>query len=128
MTSARRTEDELFEVVLYLVNSAPTSLGETPSLAAFRMLDAAHRLLAVLQRETDDQDRQRFADQARADFDEHHHLVMTDQVGFQAWMPDFVRLCTEEAMRRAGPARPHSIPETAPVSDPPQKGLRHDHS
>jgi hypothetical protein len=98
--------EELFDIVLYLVNSAPTSLGETPSLAAFRMMDAADRLLAVLQRTATDPEQRTFLDEARADYDSHYNLVMTDQDAFKRWLPDFVRRCTEEGMRRAAVPSP----------------------
>lgn len=123
-------EQALFDILVYLVNSAPTSLGETPSLAAFRMLDAAHRLAEVLQQQTTDLAQQQFLAEVRADYQAHHHLVMTDQTAFQQWMPDFVRLCTEEAMRRAVLPASEGIPTPAPtpVHDPTQKGLGHDDS
>lgn len=92
--------NELFDVVVYLVNSAPTSLGETPSLAAFRMVDAAHRLLDLLERSTSDPDQLAFLAAAKSDYQSHYNLVMTDQQAFQEWLPQFVRRCTEEAMRR----------------------------
>lgn len=94
--------DELFDVVVYLVNSAPTSLGETPSLAAFRMVDAAHRLLGLLERSTSDPDQLAFLAAARSDYEAHFNLVMTDQQAFQQWLPEFVRRCTAETMRRVG--------------------------
>ncbi|MGI8946628.1 MAG: DUF6092 family protein [Ornithinimicrobium sp.] len=106
MSEQVKVEEDLFDIVVYLVNSAPTSLGETPSLAAFRMMDAASRLLAVLQRTTSDTEQQTFLAEARADYDAHYNLVMTDQEAFKQWLPDFVRRCTEEAMRRAAAPSP----------------------
>lgn len=103
MSQPTKVEQDLYDIVVYLVNSAPTSLGETPSLAAFRMVDAANRLLSVLQQVSDPEDTEQatFLATARADYEAHYNLVMTDQDAFQRWLPDFVRLCTEEAMRRA---------------------------
>lgn len=95
--------EHLFDVVVYLVNSAPTSLGETPSLAAFRMVDAAYRLLGILEHTTVDPDQCEFLSRARADYEAHFNLVMTDQEAFAQWLPDYVRQCTEEAMRRVAP-------------------------
>lgn len=97
-TESRTDQQALFDVVLYLVNSAPTSLGETPSLAAFRMLDAASRLLALMH--PDDQAQEAFLATAKVEYETHFSLVMTDQQAFQQWLPDYVRICTEEAMRR----------------------------
>lgn len=107
------TED-LFDVVVYLVNSAPTSLGETPSLAAFRMVDAAHRLLTILERSTSDPDQLEFLAAAKSDYEAHFNLVMTDQQAFQEWLPEFVRRCTQEAMRRM--ASSHQLPLPSPVN------------
>ncbi|WP_232665187.1 DUF6092 family protein [Pseudonocardia sp. TRM90224] len=87
-------DERLFEVITHLVASAPTSLEETPSLAAFRMVDAAHRLMAIV--EGDDA----FLAEARADYLDHFNLVMTDQVAFDAWLGEYVRTFTGEALRR----------------------------
>lgn len=121
MSQQQQREEDLFDIIVYLVNSAPTSLQETPSLAAFRMLDAAHRLLGVLQHTATDPEQQEFLAQARADYSAHYNLVMTDQVAFQRWMPDFVRLCTEEAMRRASPPVSPPGQESTPPIDPSEK-------
>lgn len=102
MSAPEVSREDLFDVVVYLVNSAPTSLGETPSLAAFRMVDAAYRLLGILEASTDDPAQSAFVEAAKADYEAHYNLVMTDQGAFADWLPAFVRLCTEEAMRRMG--------------------------
>lgn len=70
------------------------------------MMDAANRLLAVLQHTTSDPEQQTFLAETRADYDAHYNLVMTDQDAFKRWLPDFVRRCTEEAMRRAAVPSP----------------------
>ncbi|MEJ3651939.1 DUF6092 family protein [Actinomycetes bacterium KLBMP 9759] len=88
-------DEQLFAVITHLVASAPTSLEETPSLAAFRMVDAAHRLMGLV--EGDDP----FLDAARADYLDHLDLVMTDQAAFDAWLGEYVRTFTAEALRRA---------------------------
>lgn len=104
-TSDRRPSDDLnerlFEIVTHLVSSAPTSLEETPSLAAFRMVDAAHRLMVLIEQNdavADDE----FFREARADYAAHFNLVMTDQAAFDAWLGEYVRSFTREALRRAG--------------------------
>lgn len=100
MADSRPTLDqELFEVITHLVSSAPTSLEETPSLAAFRMVDGANRLMALAERSeafADDE----FLREARADYLAHFNLVMTDQVAFEAWLGEYVRTFTLEALRR----------------------------
>lgn len=88
--------EDLFEIVTHLVCSAPTSLAETPSLAAFRLVDAAHRLMRLAELADDE-----FLRQAAAEFGEHATLVMTDQPAFDAWLAEYARGFTREALRRA---------------------------
>lgn len=83
---------ELFKVITYLVNSAPLSLEETPQLSAFRLADAANRLMALV----DDE----FLRAAGDDFRAHFNLVMTDQPAFEAWLADNARRFTLETRRR----------------------------
>lgn len=84
----------IFEIVTYLVTSAPTTYDETPALGAFRMVDAANRLLALL---PDDD----FVVEARAQFQAHLNEVMTDQEAFRTWLADYVKLVAKEAVERA---------------------------
>lgn len=85
---------ELFATITHLVTSAPVSLDETPILAAFRMVDAAGRLMAL--GPPDDE----FLRAAHADLTEHATLVLTDQAAFREWLDEFVRLFTREALNR----------------------------
>ena len=91
--------EDLFEIIVHLVSSAPTSLEETPSLAAFRMVDAAHRLMTLVEQNdavADDE----FLRAAREDYLAHFNLVMTDQAEFDAWLGEYVRTFAREALRR----------------------------
>lgn len=89
---------DLFAVITHLVTSAPTSLDETPALAAFRMLDAAGRLMALVAPDDD------FLRSAHAEFTEHATLVMTDQAAFLQWLDEYVRRFTREALSRTAAA------------------------
>lgn len=91
---------ELFKVITYLVSSAPTSLEETPALAAFRMVDGAHRLMTLAEHSTAFTDDE-FLRRAREDYLDHFNLVMTDQPAFEAWLREYVRTFTREALHRA---------------------------
>lgn len=91
---------EMFKVITHLVSSAPTSLEETPSLAAFRMVDGASRLMALTE-ESDAFEDDEFLRRARLDYLDHFNLVMTDQEAFQAWLAQYVQAFTREARRRA---------------------------
>ncbi len=90
---------EMFKVITHLVSSAPVSLDETPILAAFRMVDGANRLMALAE-ESDAFAEDDFLTAARQDYLAHFNLVMTDQVAFEAWLMDYVRSFTTEALRR----------------------------
>jgi hypothetical protein len=71
---------ELFKVITHLVSSAPVSLEEAPILAAFRMVDAAHRLMA-LATQSNAVAEDAFLAQAQTDYLAHFNLVMTDRIG-----------------------------------------------
>lgn len=91
---------EMFKVITYLVSSAPTSLEETPTLAAFRMVDGAHRLMELAEG-SDAFGEDEFLRQAHADYLAHYNLVMTDPQAFETWLAEYVRSFTREALRRA---------------------------
>jgi hypothetical protein len=90
---------ELFRVITHLVSSAPVSLEETPVLAAFRMVDGAHRLMD-LAAASDVFPEDEFLSWARQDYLDHFNLVMTDQVAFEEWLTGYVQAFTREALRR----------------------------
>jgi hypothetical protein len=68
------------QVITHLVSSAPVSLEEAPILAAFRMVDAAHRLMA-LATQSNAVAEDAFLAQAQTDYLAHFNLVMTDRIG-----------------------------------------------
>lgn len=94
-------DQAIFDVLTHLVGSAPTSLEETPILAAFRMLDAANHLMALIE-ENDGLGYDLLLAAARTDYTEHRNLIMTDQVAAQASMTGYLRDFTQEALRRGG--------------------------
>jgi hypothetical protein len=90
---------ELFKIITHLVSSAPLSYEETPALAAFRMVDAAHRLMSLAENSdalADDE----FLREAHRDYLAHFNLVMTDEKGFRDWLGEYVARFTKEAIRR----------------------------
>lgn len=91
---------QVFAIITYLVSSAPTSLQETPSLAAFRMIDAAHRLMTLVAANDAFQDDE-FLRSAREEYEANFNLVMTDQDKFNDWMASYLQSFTREALRRA---------------------------
>ena len=104
-------DQELFHAITHLVCSAPVSLDEARVLGAMRLVDGAHRLMLLA--ETYDV----FADdpfliEARADYEAHVNLGMSDPVAFVTWLDSFVaRFVTEELTRtRAAAAGGHDDP------------------
>ena len=89
-------QEHLFGVVTHLVNSALVSVEETPELAAFRMVDAANRLMSLLP----PAETTAFVTASRGDFAEHAHLVMTDQDAFVGWLQGYVRAFVHESLTR----------------------------
>jgi hypothetical protein len=85
----------LHETVTVLVCSAPLAFDETRLLSAYRMLDAADRLMRVM---ADDDDG--FLLRAQADFAAHRALAMTDQAAFTAWLSRYVSEFAAQALRR----------------------------
>ena len=92
-------EDELFTVIAHLTSSALTCIEEPPVLAAFRMVDAANRLIQLAGQEVPS-DADTFLGAAHADYLEHMNLAMTDQPAFEEWLADYGRSFAHEARRR----------------------------
>ena len=99
-------EQRLFDVCAYLANSAALSLAETPSLAAFRMVDAVHRLVDLAHEMGPAADG--FYAEVAADYAAHRNAVMQDQEAFDRWLPSFGASFTTEAVRRARQPPPWS--------------------
>lgn len=89
--------EELTKVVVYLVASAPTSLEETPTLAAYRMLDAADRLIALLTADGVDDE---FLASAQEEFRANSALAMTDQSAFLIWLDAYARAFARQSITR----------------------------
>ncbi|WUI02621.1 DUF6092 family protein [Spirillospora sp. NBC_00431] len=87
------TTANLFGLATHMVSSAPLAFDETPVLGAFRLLDAANRLMALA-------DADEFLAEAHADYLAHMSLAMTDQAAFRQWMSDYVARFAREALRR----------------------------
>lgn len=92
-------ERELFNVITHLVCSAPVSLDETRVLGALRLVDAAYRLMQLAAASTAFA-ADPFLDEARADYDAHVTLALTDQAAFVAWLGRFVERFTVEELAR----------------------------
>ena len=91
--------DALFTVIVHLTSSALTCIEEPPVLAAFRMVDAANRLIQ-LSGQQGPPEADAFLGAAHADYLEHMNLAMTDQPAFEEWLADYGRSFAHEARRR----------------------------
>lgn len=96
---ADRMNDEILRVATHLVMSSALSLNETPTHAAFRMVDAANRLLLLITDSMGPADDE-FLDRAKEAFDSHFGLAMTDQPAFARWLDEHSRSFAENTMRR----------------------------
>ena len=91
---------ELFHAITHLICSAPVSLDEARVLGAMRLVDGAHRLMLIAQRHdvfADDP----FLTEARADYEAHVNLGMSDPAAFMAWLDSFVAKFVAEELVRA---------------------------
>jgi hypothetical protein len=92
-------DQELFHAVTHFVCSAPVSLEESRVLGAMRLVDGAHRLMLLAEGHDVFRD-DPFLIEARADYEAHVDLGMSDPVAFKNWLDSFVaRFVTEELSR-----------------------------
>lgn len=87
------TDHDLFEIVTYLATAAPLTYNESTTNNAFRLVDAASRLM----RHTDDE----FLRERLAALQENTNLVGSDQDAFRVWLGENSRVFTAEALRRS---------------------------
>jgi hypothetical protein len=93
-------DEELFSIMTYLACSAALSLDETPSLAAYRMVDATKRLMALVEGEGH-HSKDPFLAQMLEKCQDNMDLVMTNQPMFDIWLSELARNFTLETRRRA---------------------------
>jgi hypothetical protein len=94
------TEENLYELLAFLVSSAYLCINEPKLYGTFRLIDAACRLLEFSleggQLE-DDQFLQRF----KENLDERKLLLMTDEKAYFEFLEDATRQTAKEMKRRA---------------------------
>ena len=91
---------ELFKIVAYLTTSAANAFDETLALGAFRMTDAAHRLMTLIEESAELADDE-FLRAAREAYHETSNLVMTDEQEFRVRLERAAREVTAECLRRS---------------------------
>ena len=98
------TEEDLYELLSFLVSSAHLLVNEPEHYGSFRLIDAACRLIGFALesgRLEDDQ----FLRQFKEDADQKKLLLMTDQEGFLQYLEDATRDVAKEMKRRADAGR-----------------------
>ena len=98
------TEEDLYELLSFLVSSAHLLVNEPEHYGSFRLIDAACRLIGFALesgRLEDDQ----FLREFKEDADQKKLLLMTDQEGFLQYLEDATRDVAKEMKRRADAGR-----------------------
>jgi len=98
------TEEELYELLSFLVSSAHLLVNEPENYGSFRLIDAACRLVGFALeggRLEDDQFLREFKEYA----DQKKLLLMTDQEAFLQYLEDATRDVAREMKRRADAGR-----------------------
>jgi len=90
---------ELFKIIAYLTAAAANAFDETLALGAFRMTDAANRLMTLIE-ESEELADDEFMRAARKTFRETSNLVMTDEKEFRIRLERAAREITAESLRR----------------------------
>jgi len=98
------TEEDLYELLSFLVSSAHLLVNEPEHYGSFRLIDAACRLVgfALDGGGLEDDD---FLRAFKEDADRRKLLLMTDQDGFLQFLEDATRDMAREMKRRASEGR-----------------------
>jgi hypothetical protein len=105
----RPLEEEMFALVGYMVTSARNLVDETPTYGPFRLVDAASRLIAILEEEGMASDR---LELMRGKIDSGKYSVMTDQDEFTAFLDAIVGSLVDHADANTGGDAVTTKPET----------------
>lgn len=97
------TEDEVFELLAFLVSSARLCVDEPKLYGTFRLVDAASRLLGFVLQSDQVQDK-RSVQQLKDEIDENKFLLTTDQEGYVKFLDDLTRKVVRELKKRASAA------------------------
>ncbi len=97
------TEDEVFELLAFLVSSARLCVDEPKLYGTFRLVDAASRLLGFVLQSDQVQDK-RSVQQLKDEIDEKKFLMTTDQEGYVKFLDDLTRKVARELKKRASAA------------------------
>ena len=97
------TEDDVLELLAFLVTSARLCVDEPKLYGTFRLVDAASRLLGFVLK-SDQLDDKRFLQQLKGEIDEKKMWLVSDQKGYLKFLDDLTRKVARELKERAGTA------------------------
>ena len=97
------TEDEVFELLAFLVSSARLCVDEPKLYGTFRLVDAASRLLGFVLQSDQVQDK-RSVQQLKDEIDEKKFLMTTYQEGYAKFLDDLTSKVARELKKRASAA------------------------
>ncbi len=105
--SAARSDDPLFDFILYLVTSARLSLDERAIYGSFRLIEAAARLIEAAD-EIEGLDPDGYLRSKRDSIEDNKARMMLDKEGYRDWLTEMAAGMASEAVRRLDPADPDS--------------------
>jgi hypothetical protein len=97
------TEDDVFELLAFLVTSARLCVGEPKLYGTFRLVDGASRLLGFVLKSDQSEDKQTLQ-QLKDEIDEKKLLLTTDQEAYLNFLDDLTRKVARELKKRASVA------------------------
>ena len=89
-----KLEERVFELVGYMVTSGRNLLNETPLYGPFRLVDAASRLISILEEEGVGSDR---LQAMRTEIDAGKYSVMSDVKEFESFLDSLVDTLVDHA-------------------------------
>jgi len=93
-------EEELYELLSFLVSSAHLLVNEPEHYGSFRLIDAACRLIGFAL-ESGRLEDEKFLREFKEDADRRKLLMMTDEEGFLQFLEDATRDVAKEMKRQA---------------------------
>ena len=97
------SEEDLYEVLSFLISSAHLCVTEPRFYGTFRLIDAACRLIG-LALESGQLEADQFLREFKEDADKRKFLLMTDEEGYFRFLGDATRKMAKEMKRRASAA------------------------
>ena len=98
------TEEDLYEVLSFLVSSAHLCVTEPRLYGTFRLIDAASRLMGFALKGGQLEDDQ-FLHELKEDADKRKFSLMTDEEAYFQFLEDATRKMAKEMKRRAAAKR-----------------------